>query len=198
MPKKLFSKAFTLPLVCHPDSLAPAVRRIKTRAVRNLQGDLALRFRLSGDLGRLQVPPITCVKRADGLWQHTCFEAFVAFSGRTDYLEFNFSPSGQWAAYAFSDYRQRAQTLDPAGAPKIRIDRNTGGLTLEALLSADALPLAMRWQPLYLGLSAVVEDREGRLSYWALRHLAGTPTPKADFHQRATFNLVLPAPKILR
>jgi hypothetical protein len=107
-------------------------------------------------------------------------------------LEFNFSPSGQWAAYAFSDYRQRAQTLDPAGAPKIRIDQNTSCLTLEALLSANALPLAMRWQPLHLGLSAVVENRDGRLSYWALCHPAGTPTPKADFHLRSTFDLVLP------
>ena len=40
---------------------------------------------------------------------------------------------------------------------------------------------------LRLGLSAVVEEYDGMLSYWALRHPPGKP----DFHHAAAFALVL-------
>ena len=39
------------------------------------------------------------------------------------------------------------------------------------------------------GLSAVIEDARGGLSYWALTHGANQP----DFHDPATFVLRLPA-----
>ena len=193
MPKGIFSERSALPLVCHPDTPAPAVRCIEARATRRSEGRLALSFRLCGTLHRLRLPPITCAGRADGLWQHTCFEAFIAFAGRTNYLEFNFSPSGQWAAYAFSDYRQRDLQADPPGAPNIRINRGKDSLTLEVLLSGDALAMAGGARPLRLGLSAVIEPSTGQLSYWALRHPGGQVLPKPDFHHPHTFVLELPA-----
>ena len=42
-------------------------------------------------------------------------------------------------------------------------------------------------RPLRLGLSAVVEDAAGKLSYWALRHTPGKP----DFHHTDAFALTL-------
>jgi hypothetical protein len=162
--------------------------------MRRPEGDLALSFRLRGALHRLRLPPLACAKRADGLWQHTCFEAFIAFAGQTNYLEFNFSPSGQWAAYAFSDYRQRDLKADPPGAPSIRVNRGQDSLTLEALLSSDALAMPGEACTLHLGLSAVIEQAAGQLSYWALRHPGGNPAAQPDFHRRATFALELPAP----
>jgi hypothetical protein len=41
-----------------------------------------------------------------------------------------------------------------------------------------------------LGLAAVLEDRQGRLSYWALAHLADRP----DFHHPDSFILELQSP----
>lgn len=45
-----------------------------------------------------------------GLWQSTCFELFIAAAPHqgqaTPYLEFNFSPSGDWALFAFTGYRE--------------------------------------------------------------------------------------------
>jgi hypothetical protein len=38
-----------------------------------------------------------------------------------------------------------------------------------------------------LGLAAVIEEQDGALSYWALRHPAGTP----DFHHPEAFALAL-------
>jgi hypothetical protein len=41
---------------------------------------------------------------------------------------------------------------------------------------------------LRLGLTAVVEDHSGRMSYWALRH----PAEKPDFHDAGGFVARLP------
>ena len=49
------------------------------------------------------------------------------------------------------------------------------------------LPAAGDWR---LGLTAVVEETGGRISYWALAHPAGRP----DFHRADCFVLELPAP----
>jgi hypothetical protein len=40
-------------------------------------------------------------RRAEELWQTTCFEAFMRVHGAEAYREWNFAPSGVWAAYAF-------------------------------------------------------------------------------------------------
>ena len=67
----------------------------------------ALRFeyRLRGALGQLAIPRRAAPRRAERLWEHTCFEAFVAPGAGAGYYELNFSPSTAWAAYAFDDYR---------------------------------------------------------------------------------------------
>ena len=199
MPKGTFIEGAALLLVCHPDTPVPAVRCIEASAARSSPGDLTLRFRLEfrldGDLGGLLIPQRVAPERSDGLWQHTCFEAFVAGSSERSYLEFNFSPSGKWAAYAFSDYRQRDSALDPTGTPKIRVDRDRDSLGLAAFISIDDLATKMRQSALNLGLSAVIEhieSGEGRLNYWALRHPSAHPAAKPDFHQRDTFVLTLP------
>ena len=53
----------------------------------------------------------------DDLWQHTCFELFIGAKNDAEYYEFNFSPSGEWAAYEFRNYRDgepiHAEELDP-------------------------------------------------------------------------------------
>jgi hypothetical protein len=43
---------------------------------------------------------------------------------------------------------------------------------------------------LTLGLSAVIEEKDGTKSYWALAHPPGKP----DFHHKDCFALTLPAP----
>jgi len=61
----------------------------------------------------------------------------------------------------------------------------------DAYLTAELDLSRMAWlptdQPWKLGLSAVIEERNGRKSYWALRHPAGQP----DFHHPDCFALEL-------
>ena len=68
-------------------------------------------------------------------------------------------------------------------APAIDVQRTANGLALEARF---ALP-PLSCMELAIGLSAVVEDADGGLSYWALRH----PSAQPDFHLREGFVLSL-------
>ncbi|MDB5802613.1 MAG: hypothetical protein JWL63_3552 [Rhodocyclales bacterium] len=148
-------------------------------------GLLQLRFELKGAANGLRIPAPTHADFADELWRHTCFEAFVGTSESSAYREFNFSPSGQWAAYAFTDYRQRDATWRPVQAPLTTLRSAADGFTLEASIPAALLPT--RSANLHIGLTAVIEANDDALSYWALTHRSDQP----DFHQRASFTLRL-------
>ena len=140
---------------------------------------LTLTFTLKGDISSLRIPEPRSSRRVDGLWRHTCFEVFVMGGAGPGYREFNFSPSGEWAVYAFRGYRD-GDELGIERTPEIVVRRSGDRLELDAEISQDLLPAG---RPLRLGLSAVVEDTDGVLSYWALRHPPGKP----DFHHTDAF-----------
>lgn len=168
----------------HPGSIGRAARRVVVDVRWSAQArELALRYVLEGDTDRLLVPAPRTPCRADGLWRHTCFEAFVQPVQQDGYAEFNFSPSGEWAAYGFDQRRKGMRSLDLQAPPGIDCTRGTGRLELCVTLQLDGLPAS----PLRLGLTAVVEDRDGALAHWALRHPAGPP----DFHDPESFTLRL-------
>jgi hypothetical protein len=120
--------------------------------------------------------------RADELWRTTCLEAFMRQSEHGAYREWNFAPSGQWAAYDFSDYREGMKNAEVASAPYIRMEDNFTWWALGATIAVDA---ASHWD---LGLSAVLEEKDGTKSYWALAH----PLEKPDFHSPDCFVAKLP------
>ncbi|MBL8472862.1 MAG: DOMON-like domain-containing protein [Rhodocyclaceae bacterium] len=178
----------TQALRAHPTTPEAAVRVFQVGLWRDACGALLLEYQLRADLTQIRLPAPGPGARADELWRHSCFEAFLAPAGAPDYHEFNFSPSHAWACYGFSDYRQRAAGA-PAGQPRLYWQFGTDCLWLRAFIAPDMLPRAGadgRWQ---IGLAAVIENRAGGLSYWALQHAAAKP----DFHLRAGFALALPA-----
>lgn len=152
-------------------------------------GDLALAYALEGSLPELRIPAPHPPGFADGLWQHTCFEAFLAVAANPACREFNFSPSGQWAAYAFSGYRQRDESFRPDPAPAMTLRLFADRLELDAVIPRRLLPALPGGSALRFGLSAVVEAAAGGKSYWALAHPGEAP----DFHRRDAFILTLPA-----
>src|SRR5260370_30081182 len=89
----------------HPSTRSEAVRAIQVRVRRSSSAELEMTFRLDGDIPRIRVPSPGAPRINTHLWQHTCFEAFIAVEGQAAYHEFNFAPSGEWAAYAFGGYR---------------------------------------------------------------------------------------------
>ena len=146
---------------------------------------LAITYSIEGDLARVYVPPPRPPQFVDGLWKHTCCECFISPKGRPEYHEFNFAPSGEWAAYAFAKYRDGASLKDEALNPGIIVRKSAGKLEVTASIPLDRLSSVHRCATLALALAAVIEEEDGVLSYWALGHPAGQP----DFHQRESFVL---------
>ncbi len=165
-------------LTLHPDSQGAGDYKIEARVSWMSAEKLSLNYRLSGDIRRIRIPTLGPVRRADGLWQHTCFEAFVSLKGRPEYWEFNFSPSGQWAVYYFRAYRDGGPLKDAELTPNITARSANDRLHLDATIHLDCLPMISQNRTLRVGLSAVIEDENGTLSYWAFKHPPGKP----DFH----------------
>jgi hypothetical protein len=175
-------------LNCHPETPTDAVRGITARVSRTPRGKLAVTYILDGDRDRLRVPAPRAPRVAGRLWEHTCCEIFIACEGMPAYYEFNLSPSGEWAAYAFDGYRLRAGGARAEGlAPEVAVRGSASMLELDAVIRLDCLSKLRSGAPLALALSAVIEDSEGALSYWALRHPPGKP----DFHHPQAFALEL-------
>lgn len=170
-------------LLPHPDIPSPAVAGIEVAADFSTTGALTLIYTLTADLAQLRIPETATPSRADDLWRHTCFEAFLQGEDAPAYREFNFSPSGRWQVYAFTDYRQGGP-LEPIPAPTLERTDAAGRLALRCNLPAETLP---KGRQLRLGLAAVMEAADGRLSYWSLRHPPGKP----DFHHTHGLALTL-------
>jgi hypothetical protein len=183
---RALAAAGPLPLLCHPQTPCVAVEGIEAWVGAGPEALLSVSFSLAGDLRRLRVPSGGPARRGDRLWEHTCFEAFLAPAVGASYHELNLSPSGEWAEYAFARYRERDTSLAGSGVtPEITVSRAEGRLDLTAVLRVDRLPLLAGSRALRVALSVVVEEEGGRLSYWALRH----PGARPDFHHPDAFAL---------
>lgn len=135
-----------------------------------------LRYRVDG-CGALVIPDYAGAGRADGLWRTTCFEMFLKDCSSA-YFEFNFSPSGRWASYAFQSYREAVGQPELAATPAIAWDKGPEIFVLTVFLATADVLGAER-----AGFSAVLEESGGQISYWALAHPEGKP----DFHDAACF-----------
>ena len=134
--------------------------------------------------GRFVIPePVEEPARTPDLWETTCFEGFLRLRGEKAYREWNFAPSGNWAAYDFKDHRKGGSDADVA-PPYVRIEDN---LTWWAAGVTIAVPSKKTFE---LGLSAILEEQDGTKSYWALAHPAAGGKP--DFHDPACFAAHLP------
>lgn len=152
-----------------------SIARVHARRQREFAEETLMQ--LAGKVG----PPIEAasdIGRTDGLWRSTCFEVFACLrDGR--YAEFNISPSGEWAAYGFTGYREDMMNLE-GPIRVVRAERTEEAFELDAMIDWKDWPFVDR-----IGLSAVIEDVDGGLSYWALTH----PSDKPDFHHPDSFAL---------
>lgn len=179
-------------LFAHPDTPDAAVDRIEAAVHRGAGGVLTLSYVVTGRIESLRIPARAAPVRADELWKHTCFEAFLRAPGADGYVELNLSPSSQWAVYAFAAYRERA--ADPATpAPFIDAEGGKTRFELTATVDVSALPGLPPDGPWRAGLSAVIEASDGHRAYWAVAHPPGKP----DFHHTGGFALTLPPPDAL-
>lgn len=151
-------------------------------------GGVTLEYRMTGSLGALAVPSFAMGRRTDELWKHTCFEMFIRPVSGEAYFEFNFAPSTNWAAYGFSANRTGMHNID-ASPISIEADQEGQNFTLKVSVDFSNVPELTAETAWRANLSAVIEEKDGRKSYWALAHPAGKP----DFHNPDCFVLELPA-----
>jgi hypothetical protein len=185
-----------LPLTCHPDTPSSAVTaitvKVESRRGERAPSHLDISYRIQGDVNSVAIPERNTGDRTDNLWRHTCFEAFVKQGPHPQYLELNFSPSFEWAAYHFAS-RREGMTAAPFDPPTVWSRRVTDVFELHVSVRHDNLGLILQSpDPWQLAISAVIEETDGTKSYWALRHPPGKP----DFHHPDCFALELAAPDL--
>ncbi len=174
------------PLLRHPAQPAPAIE-LSVEVSRWQADRLHLWFVVKGAVDQLLLPGLSDKpQRRDQLWQTSCFEAFLRASDDHGYMEYNFAPSGDWAAYRFDSYREGMRDFDWT-APIISTATIAGQYGLGVELAVGGRMAKADWR---LGLSAVIEAADGCKSYWALNHPPGAP----DFHHPDCFVLPLEAP----
>ena len=164
-----------LELVPHPDHPSEAVRSISVGIAADGE-NIGITYRLTGQLDHLLLPGLGKLRREDRLWRSTCFEIFLRH-GPVGYREYNFAPDGRWSAYRFASYRRARSNLSQK-------------CLIEALYEEDAYVLAahivgQQVAGHEIGLSTIVKERDGRMSFWALKH----PPGDADFHHDDCFAL---------
>jgi hypothetical protein len=165
-----------LPLIPHPTSPHGGLTlQVEARRAGRV---LSVEYVLAGPTELVRWPQTAARVRTDGLWQATCFEAFVRTAG--GYVEYNLSPSGAWAAYRFDGYRKGMRALDmPSPFIVTRTAQGRFVLTADLILPEDAVAAT--------GLAAVIEGFDGTIAYWAPAH----PSDKPDFHHPDSFALDL-------
>lgn len=179
------STAASLPLLLSPfaPQTAGPVHALQAKVERS-GAVLHFQFSLDADLSLVRIPERRLPAATNELWKHTCFEAFLMrlADEPTEYFELNLSPSTQWAVYAFDRYREGMASVPLAEPPDVRVEAGSSGLQLDARVNMGARIGDGR---LRMALAAVIEDSDGSVSYWALKH-AGT---RPDFHHPAGFIL---------
>lgn len=152
-----------------------------------MQGaELVLEFCLTDPQSLFEVPHSAAtwgagsVARRDGLWQATCFEAFLQPLGESRYYEFNFALTPAWNAYVFTGYREpqppqttaefvlKAMNWEPAKKHlRVVLENHTGVTRFQA------------------GLTAILQEKSGAKHYYAIAHKGAKP----DFHLNESFIL---------
>jgi hypothetical protein len=171
-----------LRLTCHPDFPTDVINGIDVTVEHLGARRFKLQYDVFGAVDQLALPTPTGPERMDNLWRKTCFEAFVGAEAARGYLELNFSPSAQWAVYTFENYRFDMGKPELVAQPIIETSTAIDSLELVVMLDLYGLP-ALDADSLEIGLSAVLLEKNGRQSLWALSHPSGHP----DFHNRDCF-----------
>jgi hypothetical protein len=144
-----------------------------------------LHYALAGEIESILLPPASPFPgRTDELWKATCFEFFLAIKDQPGYWEFNMSPSGDWNAYRMDAYRRIGFREETAiSLLPFAFTKESDGFILDA--SVDLTSIIQPEEQLQMGITAIIQTKDGSESYWALAH----PAPYADFHLRESFIL---------
>ena len=172
----------TFSLISYPAPNPPA---IEITGIATRQEDhLSIHYDVRGDVEIIHFPAFATPARKDDLWKATCFEFFLTIPDLPEYWEFNMSPSSEWNVYRMDAYRRigfREETAISQLPFDFRKDNN--GYTFD--VSVDMSPIIQSEQNIQIGITAIIQTKDGDETYWALVH----PGKQADFHLRESFIL---------
>ncbi|HEX6035474.1 MAG TPA: DOMON-like domain-containing protein [Anaerolineales bacterium] len=172
-------------LIPFPASHIPAISLTGELSLENTT--LTLHYSLDGDLEEISLPPASSIpSRKDELWKSTCFEFFLAIKDQPDYWEFNMSPSGDWNVYRMDAYR-RIGFREERAITQLPIEYKKEPERFVLNVSVDLSPLIHLRPELQMAITAIIQTKDGKETYWALAH----PGTQPDFHRRESFILRL-------
>ncbi|MBK25551.1 MAG: hypothetical protein CME70_16260 [Halobacteriovorax sp.] len=146
---------------------------------------LKVAFELKGDLSNILLPkPLVNPSRVIGLWESTCFEMFVKNSSGDEYFEFNVSSAYNWNLFYFPSIKARLKEYTNISNLAVSAVKKEDSFCLKFWIALDKFPSGF-WESdnMKIGLTAVIENKTGPLSYWALAHKEDKP----NFHHMDSF-----------
>lgn len=172
-------------LIPFPTPYLPAI--VITGTIARQDNLLSVQYALIGELEEIVLPsPSSAPGRKDELWTRTCFEFFLARETQPEYWEVNLAPSGDWNVYHMDAYRRLGFSEETRiERLPFEVRRETNTFILNATI--DLNPIFQRSDRLEVGITAVIQAKDGSETYWALTH----PALHADFHSRESFTLAL-------
>lgn len=160
--------------------------RVKAELDWTGQNTIQIKFSLIGDISHLtEVDPskASIGARRDGLWEATCFEAFLSDSTNTQYWELNVNSKGDWNVFHFEDYRKGKREELRSTCQFFGTTQNESQLSLECAWDVSELALTDG----RLGVTMIANFKNGEKNFFALSHESDKP----DFHNRSSFRLLV-------
>ena len=146
-------------------------------SIKRIGDEFMISYEVSGAENKISWPaPSHYPQRKDKLWEKTCFEFFLADKKSKCYLEFNFSPSGDWQCYRFFSYRSHpirpritAPIINQIDKMKLIVKLNYGSI-ITLFGNLDSLEYSLN--------ACLLEGK--KQSFWAKSH----SKDESDFHDR--------------
>ncbi|MFA6238695.1 MAG: hypothetical protein WC635_15275 [Bacteriovorax sp.] len=170
-------------LIPFDPATAPKIR-IETELNQN-SDSLFISYRIRAGFDLIDCGSGTPKKeRITGLWEKTCFELFVK-NESGQYVEFNFSPNFEWNCFYFNKKGDALSEWSKMRAPATDILFSEDHFLHFSVIKKDLFPDGFfdSEHSLSVGITAVIKEKTGALSYWALSHADSRP----NFHHFDSF-----------
>lgn len=118
------------------------------------------------------------------LWEKTCFELFIK-NNHDQYIEFNFSPNFEWNCFYFNKKSDPLVEWEQMQMPVIDILLSSEHFFLFVDIKKEFFPKGFFGVGFELcaGITSVIKEKTGSMSYWALSHADTRP----NFHHFDSF-----------
>lgn len=138
-------------------------------------------YKLTGELDKVELGHTPRHERVIKLWEKTCFELFIK-NERNEYMEFNFSPVFEWNAFYFTKKGDPLAEWKKINSVKLDILDSFEVFQLIAEIKKEDFPENF-FDKCQAGITSVIKEKNGNLSYWALSHEDQRP----NFHHFDSF-----------